>query len=82
MIISINQVVVYHIILWYGLTTPLCGIPYHGMEHPGSWHWTPPGGMVYQDAGEGGGTPKDFLKMSAVHVPENIENLKISCISV
>ena len=71
------------------------------MEHPGSWHWTPPGGtglhlvaldstwwhvppggMGYQDAGEGGGTPKHFLKVGVRHVPENIENLKISCISV
>ena len=40
------------------------------------------GGMGCHYAGGGGGTPKDFLKVGAVHVPENIENLKISCISV
>ena len=65
--------------MWY--TVPWYGASWIVALDPASWH-VPPGGMGYQDAGEGGGTPKDFLKMSAVHVPENIENLKISCISV
>ena len=39
------------------------------------------GGMGCHYAGGGEGTPKDFLKVGVMHVPENTGNFQISCIS-